>query len=455
MTTAAPANAPNLGILRRRAVIAAGFGNVVEWFDFVAYGLLASTIAAHFFTGSGDTGSAAPLLLTFATFGVGFLARPVGGLVIGLYGDRRGRKPALILSIALMGVSTAAIAVIPDYDVIGIAAPLLLVLARLIQGFAAGGEWGGAASFLVEWAPRDRRGLFGSFHITTIFVGTVLGSALVAAMNSAFGDQFMSDGGFRIPFLIGGLIALIALPFRARAAETPVFTEEHPNGEARTESVEQVGPVTEAPTSPVVTFTGRQLAIKLVHTFFLVGMQSAAVYTFTSYFPNFLIKYVTVNGGKVGAGQALWSNTVASLVVIAVVISSGRLSDRIGRKPGMIASCLLVLVLTYPLLQVLLNTDSLLVVFVIQATLAGSAALFLGSMPAVLVELFPRRIRVAGLSSAYNLASAVFGGFAPLIATALIAATGAPASAGFWVIFAALLSTVAVLVLKETRGVEI
>src|ERR1019366_6982820 len=214
------------GAQMRRATVAALFGNIVEWFDFVTYGLLATIIAAHFFTAASNSGGAGPLLLTFATFGVGFLARPVGGLLIGIFGDRRGRKPALILSISLMGISTAIVAFIPDYKSIGIVAPILLVLARMAQGFAAGGEWGGAASFLVEWAPQHRRGLFGSFHITGIFIGTVAGSALIAAMTSVFGAGFMADWGWRIPFLFGGLIALIALPIRARADETPVFVEE-------------------------------------------------------------------------------------------------------------------------------------------------------------------------------------------------------------------------------------
>jgi len=430
------------GAQMRRAVVAASFGNIVEWFDFVAYGLLATVIAAHFFTAANNSGGAGPLLLTFATFGVGFLARPVGGLLIGMFGDRRGRKPALVLSISLMGISTGIIALIPDYNAIGIAAPILLVLARMAQGFAAGGEWGGAASFLVEWAPNNRRGLFGSFHITTIFIGTVAGSALIAAMTSAFGAGFMADWGWRIPFVFGALIALIALPFRARAEETPVFVEEKVQDD-------------EAEAVEVAPLKKSELGLKLAHTFFLVGMQSAAVYTFTAYFPAFLQKYVTVAGHLVGPGQALWSNTIASVVVIVVVISSGAVSDKIGRKPGMLVSSLLVLVLTYPLTQLLLQAHTFLAVVLIQSALAALVAIFLGCMPAVLVELFPTRIRVAGLSSSYNLASAIFGGFAPLIATALIEVTGMPVAASFWVLFAALLSTVAVIMLKETRGVEI
>jgi MHS family proline/betaine transporter-like MFS transporter len=426
-----------LWALRRRAIVAAMFGNVVEWFDFVAYGLLASTIADHFFTAAGDSGGAGPLLLTFATFGVGFLARPVGGLLIGLFGDRRGRKPAMILSISLMGLSTGAMAIIPDYATIGIAAPILLVLARLLQGIAAGGEWGGAASFLVEWAPKNRRGLLGSFHTATIFVGTVAASATIAGLSAYLGSDAMSDWGWRIPFAIGAVIALIALPFRTRVEETPIFTEEV------TEKVE------------LEPLDKREVGLKLLHTFFLVGMQSAAVYTFTAYLPSFLQKQVKVNGELMGSGMALWSNTIASIIVILVTIASGAVSDRIGRKPGMLLSCVLALVLTYPLLLVLIHTESFAVVVLIHCALAGSAGIFLGCMPAALVELFPTRVRVAGLSTSYNLSSAVFGGFAPLIASALIAATGLPIAAAFWVMFAAVLSAVAVVLLKESRNVDI
>lgn len=370
----------------RRAVVAASFGNIVEWFDFVAYGLLATVIAAHFFTGASNSGGAGPLLLTFATFGVGFLARPVGGLVIGMFGDRHGRKPALILSISMMGISTGVMAIIPDYNSIGIAAPILLVLARMAQGFAAGGEWGGAASFLVEWAPKERRGLFGSLHPATIFIGTVTGSALIAGMTSVYGAEFMADWGWRIPFVFGALIALIALPFRARAEETPIFVDEKVLDD-------------EAGAIEPASMTKRELGRTLVHTFFLVGMQSAAVYTFTAYLPAFLQKHVHVAGELVGPGQALWANTIASVVVIVVAISSGAVSDRIGRKPGMLVSSLLVFTLTYPLIQLLLHADTFLAVVLIQCVLAASVAIFLGCMPAVLVELYPTRIRVADRKS--------------------------------------------------------
>lgn len=455
MSTATPgvgAAASEAGAPTRRqirtVVLAASFGNLVEWFDFTTYGLLAMIIAKHFFTAAGSSGGDTPLLLAFATFGAGFLARPLGGLLIGLFGDRRGRKPALLLSISLMGASTFVVAILPDQDAIGLTAPILLVAARLLQGVAAGGEWGGAASFLVEWAPTRRRGLLGSVHTATIFVGTLVGSLVIAALTAGLGSETMGDWGWRIPFAIGGLLALIAIPVRLKAEETPIFRAE---AEQAKRSLEDVRPEV-APSMPT---TRAALTRRLAFTFCLVGMQSAAVYTFTSYFPSFVTQYTTNHGQPVGAGAALFSNALASVVVIAVVIFSGNLSDRIGRKPAMMLSCFLVLVLSYPLITLASRADSLAVTVLVQCTLAASVALFLGCLPVVLVELFPARVRVAGLSTSYNVASAVFGGFAPLIAGSLVAATDFPPNASLWAVTAAVVSTIAVFFFRETRGVDL
>lgn len=433
----------------RTVVLAASFGNLVEWFDFTTYGLLAAVIAKHFFTTQGSGGGSTPLLLAFATFGAGFLARPLGGLIIGLFGDRRGRKPALLLSITLMGASTFVVAVLPDQAAIGIAAPVLLVLARLLQGLAAGGEWGGAASFLVEWAPTRRRGLLGSVHTATIFVGTLVGSLVIAALTAGLGAERMGDWGWRIPFAIGGLLALIAIPVRLKAEETPIFRAEAEQGQRALADLDA------SEVAPSMPTTRGALTKRLAFTFCLVGMQSAAVYTYTSYFPTFVTKYTTNHGQAVGSGAALFSNALASVVVIAVVLFSGNLSDRIGRKPGMTVSCFLVLVLSYPLIRLAAGADSLVVTVLVQCVLAASVALFLGCLPVVLVELFPARVRVAGLSTSYNIASAVFGGFAPLIAAAIVAGTGQPANASLWAVTAAVVSTIAVLFFRETRGVDL
>lgn len=449
----------------RTTVLSASFGNLVEWFDFVTYGLLASTIAAQFFTsanGGGSGGSA--LLLTFATFGAGFLARPVGGILIGLYGDRKGRKPALLLSITLMGASTAAIALLPSQAQIGLLAPILLVIARLLQGVAAGGEWGGAASFLVEWAPVHRRGLLGSFHTATIFVGTLVASLTIAGLTGILGADVMADWGWRIPFAVGGLLALIAIPVRLKAEETPIFRAEVASRDADAAEMDRpaAAPATRTDTGASTTphasampSTKGSLARRLAFTFCLVAMQSATVYTFTSYFPTFAVNFTTNGGDPVGSGAALAANALAAVIVILVVLTSGALSDRIGRKPAMLASCLLILVLSYPLVSLAVSADSFAVTVLVQCVLAASVALFLGCLPVVMVELFPARVRVAGLSTSYNLASAVFGGFAPLIAQGLVASTGIPQTMALWAVFAAVISTIAVIFFKETKGVSL
>ncbi|RFA19351.1 MFS transporter [Subtercola boreus] len=440
--TAEPATRRQL----RTVVFAASFGNLVEWFDFTSYGLLAATLAMHFFTATGEGGGTQALLLAFATFGAGFVARPVGGILLGIFADRRGRKPALLLSIGLMGAATAVVAVLPDQKSIGIIAPILLLLARLLQGAAADGEWGGAASFLVEWAPKTRRGVFGSFHTATIFVGTLTGSLVIAGLTGALGADAMADWGWRIPFAIGGLLALIAIPIRLRAEETPIFRAE----------IESKSVPSGAKSTPDAVIDGEMgrgaLVRRLAYIFCLVGMQSAAVYTFTSYYPSFVTQFTTDGSQPVGSGAALFSNALASVVVIVVVISSGFVSDRIGRKPAMMLSCFLVLVLPYPLLSLVIAAHSFAVTVLVQCILAASVALFLGCLPVVLVESIPARVRVAGLSTSYNVASAVFGGFAPLIAGALVAVTGAPPTAALWTVFAAAISTVAVFFFKESRG---
>ena len=188
---------------RATAIVGAGVGNVLEWYDFTVYAYLAGILGRKFFDSSNET---AAILATFAVFGVGFVARPLGGLLIGMIGDRYGRKPTLLLTFTLIAVSTGLIGVLPTYATIGLAAPILLVLARLLQGVSAGGEWGGAASFLVEWAPAGRRGFFGSMHPCAITLGQLLGAGVTGALSSALGSDAMSEWGWRVPFLLGAVI---------------------------------------------------------------------------------------------------------------------------------------------------------------------------------------------------------------------------------------------------------
>jgi MHS family proline/betaine transporter-like MFS transporter len=410
---------------RARAIGASIIGNALEWYDFTVYAFLAAVIGKHFFPSTDDT---IVLLSTFAVFGVGFLARPLGGVLIGFFGDKFGRKPALLLTIVMMAAGTGLIGILPTYASIGIAAPILLVCARLLQGFSAGGEWGGSASFLVEWAPPKSRGFYGSFHPASIFLGQLSGLGTTALLTSALGSETMADWGWRIPFLFGALVGPLGLLIRRTVDETPIFKR----------AVSEPARISAGPSKP--------MWITLVHAFCFVAVQSVVVYTFFSYFPTFMQKYLGLT-----ANQALWSTTLANAVVLVTCLAAGAISDWVGRKPLMLIHCFSFLVLTYPLMWFLLRDGaSLTTVVAIQAFLGVLTGLFLGSFPAALVELFPTRQRLAGLGTAYNLSSMVFGGFAPFVATWLIKVTGSPSAVSIYVIFAAILSTVAVLRLRET-----
>ncbi len=217
-----------------RAVSAAIVGNILEWYDFAIYGYVATIIAHNFFPSGDQVGA---LLATFATFGIGFVARPLGGIIIGRMGDTRGRKAALLLTIFLMAIGTVGIGLIPSYNSIGVLAPLLLVICRLMQGFAAGGEWGGATAFIVEWAPEKRRGFFGSFQQASVAGGLLLGSAIAALCSTLLSADQMEAWGWRIPFLLGIILVPVGIYMRSDIKETPAYRQ----------SEEEASPSTQRP----------------------------------------------------------------------------------------------------------------------------------------------------------------------------------------------------------------
>jgi MHS family proline/betaine transporter-like MFS transporter len=408
---------------RAIAIAGAGIGNILEWYDFTVYAYLAAIIGRKFFDSNNET---AALLATFAVFGIGFVARPLGGFLLGLYGDRYGRKPTLMLTFGLIAFSTGLIGILPTYATIGLAAPILLVTARLLQGISAGGEWGGAASFLVEWAPAHRRGFFGSLHPCAICLGQLLGAGVTGALTTGLGADTMADWGWRIPFLLGAVVGPLGLLVRRRIHETPAFRQSR---------------IAEAP-PPAEPFS---MSRTMFLAFAFPALQSVVTYLFLSYFPTFTQRYVGLS-----PSAALWSTALATVVMGASCVLSGHLSDRFGRKALLLASCAGCLFLPYLLLGALLGGVSVGVAVLIQSVFAAFNGLFLGAMPAALVEMFPTARRMTGLTTAYNLQSMLFGGFAPFIAAWLIAQTGAPISIAFFIMGAAILSAAAVFRLRET-----
>ncbi len=410
-----------------RVIVAAVFGNALEWYDFTVYAFLAPIIGRQFFPKSTDT---VALLATFAVFGIGFVARPLGGVLIGVVGDRAGRKPALLLTIMLMAVGTVAIGLLPGFASIGVAAPVLLVLARAFQGFSAGGEWGSSASFLVEWAPAARRGLIGSCHTGSIFIGQLVGTGVAASLSTLLGPATMAAWGWRVPFLLGALIGPLGLLARRRIDETPIFraaSHAHPQ--------ETAGAVARMPVRT------------MLFAFCFVAVQSVAIYVFLSYFPTFLQRSLGWT-----ASLSLWSTALATVATGLSVVASGFISDRIGRKPPLLFSCVVFLLLSYPLVWLMLHLHSVPLAIAVQLVLSANCGLFIGSMTTALVEMFPTRRRLTGLNTAYNLSSMVFGGFAPFIATGLISLTGQAIAVTYYVILGALVSLPAVLGFRETAG---
>ncbi|VIO79791.1 Proline/betaine transporter [Bradyrhizobium ivorense] len=411
----------------RRAIWAAAIGNLLEWYDFGVYAYLAGLIATKFFPNTDPTAS---LLAAFAAYGVGFLARPLGGIVIGRLGDTRGRKAALMLTIFLMAFGTVGLGLLPSYEAIGVWAPILLVGLRIVQGLAAGGEWSTSTAFMVEWAPQHRRGLYGSFQQVSTAGGSLLGSAVAAIMTSSLSQAAMLDWGWRVPFLFGVLLLFVGAYLRRNVEETPSY-------EASRRAVAD---------QPVIA--GFPLgALAFGFTIFW----TVAYYTLLAWMPSFTQRFAGLT-----PSEALWSNTIGLIAMVIAVPFWGALSDRIGRKPLLMASAIGIGLLAYPLFSLMTGGTGLALVMPLQILLGILLALYSGAGPAAISEIFPTHLRSTWMSSGYALSVAIFGGFAPFIATWLIQATGSPVSPTYlYLLPAAAISLAVICSLKETAGTKL
>lgn len=405
---------------RRDAVLAGIIGTVVEWYDYAVYGYLATILAKQFFPSDNENTA---LLAAFATFGVGFLARPLGAASFGWMGDKFGRRAALIATLFLMAFSTVGIGLIPTAATIGIAAPILLVLCRLVQGFSAAGEWGSAAAFMVEWAPPNRRGLYGAFQQSCTGGGLLLGSGVAALVSTMLAPEQMNDWGWRIPFILGGILLPVGIYTRRYVDETPAFQE----AESKSE-----------------TTTGKPWGAAL-QVFGVAIHWGVAFYVMLVYMPTFSQKYL-----HVPRDVSLWSTTIAIAAMVVAIPLFGLLSDRIGRKPLLLASAIGYLVLGYPLFHLLLASPSSGLLIAAQTAFALMLAACSGPAPATICELFATKGRATWMSTAYSVCVAIFGGCAPFIVTWLIEATGKPAAPSFYLVACAAVSALTIFTLKET-----
>ncbi|WP_297455223.1 MFS transporter [Persephonella sp.] len=409
-----------------KTLFAGMIGNVLEWYDFVVYGFLAVIIGELFFPSSDPMVS---LLKSFGVFAVGFVMRPVGAILFGHIGDKYGRKKALTISIIMMALSTTAIGLLPTYAQIGILAPTLLVLLKLLQGLSVGGEYTTSVSFIVEHAPQDKRGLFGSVGILGAVVGILLGSASGAIVTKILSEQALYAWGWRILFFTGVLLGIVGYYVRKNIDETPKFME------LEYEELIDKNPVLDV---------FKKAYKEFMKTFALSTFQAVGFYTIFVYIANHLAVFV-----KFPKSTALTINTISMIILAVLIPFFGWLSDKIGRKPIILVSTGLTIILAYPLFK-FISSGSVENALIGQILFAIVVAGFMSILPTTLVEIFPTQIRNSGYSIGYNLPFAIFGGTAPLIATYLIKVTGNINSPAFYLIFAATIAFLAGITLKET-----
>ncbi|MFJ8658682.1 glycine betaine/L-proline transporter ProP [Streptomyces sp. NPDC093795] len=421
----------------KRAVRAASLGNAMEWFDFGIYAYLAVTLGHVFFPSGNDT---VQLLSSFATFAVAFLIRPLGGMVFGPMGDRLGRKKVLALTMILMAIGTFAIGLIPSYASIGFWAPVLLVFFRMLQGFSTGGEYGGASTFIAEYAPDRRRGYFGSFLEFGTLAGYVGAASLVTALTAWLGSDAMEAWGWRVPFLVAGPLGLVGLYLRMRLDETPAFQKLESDAANVSDAADRVETTTKGDLAKIF----RQQWPALVLCIALVGAYNITDYMLLSYMPTYLsdeLGYSETHG--------LLILVLVMVLLMAIITQVGRLNDRFGRKPVLMTGMLGFLFLSLPAF-LLIGQGGIPAITTGMLMLGLSLVCMLGTMSAALPALFPTDVRYGSLSVGYNLSTSLFGGTTPLVITALIGWTGSNLMPAYYAMGAALVGVIAVACMKET-----
>ena len=411
---------PQPPTLRHR--IMAGFiGNVVEWYDFALYGYLSGVLAPVFFPPDNPT---AGLIATYGIFAAGFMMRPLGSAVFGWFGDRFGRARTMQVSVAMMALPTLLLGLLPTYAQIGLAAPVLLVIVRLVQGLSVGGEFSSSVTYLVETAPQDRRGVIGSWANIGSMSGTLLGVGAAALVTNVFGDSALSSWAWRLPFLGGAVIGGTAIWIRSGLSNSQRFAKHH-------EQRDDTSPLLEAFT------TNRRET--------LLALAFAASYG-TSFYLAFVYLPEWLSGqGLMDRSTALGINTALTFLVLPLMPLAARVGDRLVRRRTWIAVAMVVLgVAALPLYSwMIASGGSLVSVVLTHAVTFALLAVPLGSGPALFVEMFPQRDRLSGYSVAFNVGLGVFGGLTPMIATSLIAATGVEAAPGYYLVVAAVVAVVA------------
>lgn len=412
-----------------KAIFRVVSGNFLEMFDFMVYGFYATAIAKTFFPADSEFAS---LMLSLATFGAGFLMRPLGAVILGAYIDRHGRKQGLVVTLAMMAMGTVLIACVPGYATLGVAAPLLVLVGRLLQGFSAGVELGGVSVYLAEISTPGRKGFFVSWQSASQQAAVVFAGLLGVGLNHWLSPAEMGDWGWRVPFLIGCLIVPVIFIIRRSLEETPEF-------EARAAK--------HRPTmGEVMKSIGQNFGL-VIAGMALVVMTTVSFYLITAYTPTF------------GKTELHLSDLDSLLVTVCVGISNfiwlpvmGSVSDKIGRKPLLLAATILAIITAYPALSWLTSNPSFANLLTVELWLSFLYGSYNGAMVVSLTEIMPIEVRTTGFSLAYSLATATFGGFTPAACTYLIHVLDNKAAPGIWLSGAAVLGLLATLVLFRKGG---
>jgi MHS family proline/betaine transporter-like MFS transporter len=405
-----------------RLIIAATIGNVFEWFDFVVYGFFAVALSEVFFPTGDPTVS---LLVTFGAFGLAYIIRPLGAIVVGGYTDRAGRKAGLLLSMALMMVGTTLMAVTPGYATIGLAAPIIITLARLMQGFSVGGEFGSAVTFLAEQSA-SRKGFVASWQWASTGITGLLASGFGLVLTSALSPEQLLEWGWRVPFLFGILVGPVGLYIRRRLDETPEYVEIK---------------ATRTPVRDVL----RDNPIEV-----LLAMGASVISNSSAY----IILYIPTYAMKeLHLPQATgFAATLVGAIILGIVSPfAGHLSDRFGRSGLLTGTAWLFFLTTYPVFYLMVAYPSLATAIFAASWLSLVKAGYSGVLPSQLAELFPTPTRGIGVSLSFAIAVTIFGGFTPFVATSLIAVTGNSLSPSFWIMFTAGLSIIALAFVRRRR----
>jgi MHS family proline/betaine transporter-like MFS transporter len=420
---------PEQQSLLRRAVAAAAIGNTTEWYDFGVYAYVASYATIAFFP---ETDTAMKTVAYFGVFAISFLLRPLGSFFFGPLGDRIGRQKVLAITILLMSGSTFVIGLLPTYGQIGVLAPVLLLLCRMVQGFSTGGEYGGAATYIAEFAPDRRRGFFGSWLEFGTLLGFGLGAVVPTVLILSLPAPAMESWGWRVPFLIAGPLGAVGLYLRKKLEDTPAFKK-----------LEATHNIAKSPLKTLIAEHWRRLLI-LIGVVIVINVSN---YTILTYMETYLAK--TLNVAEDDKSTVLIPLIIAVGFMMLLVTPAGALSDRVGRKPLFLSACLCLIVLTYPAF-LLISQGTML------TTVAGLALLgichvqLIGPLAASLPAMFPTKVRYGAFSIGYNLSTALFGGTAPLVNDAMVEATGNSFFPAYYLMGAAVIALVPVLLMPET-----